>query len=779
MRKPVKRGMKVQPEHLVNSEKRLNDGTRTVFGFCSVNCEGRCILNFHMKDDELIWVETDRSVEDNENCRQIRACLRGRSIREWINHADRLTYPLRRVGKRGEGHFERVSWDDALDEIARNLSRVVEEYGNEAVYINFASGVMSANGIGFLHRFMNLYGGCLEGYGDYSHSQIDAAIPYLYGARDSNTPSDVKNAKLLVLFGDNTLETKMCGGGASIYLKDAILDARVRTIVVDPRCSETVANCADEWIALRPGTDGALAAALAYVMITENSVDQDFLNTYCIGYDDDTLPSSAQPGASYKSYILGHGPDGLPKTPQWASSITGVPSAQIVKLAREIAAAKPCAIYQGKGPQRQANGEQTARAIAMLSILTGNVGIPGGGTGSDFETYRFFEADVPAPENPVKVAIPVFLWTDAVLRGPEMTSADDGVIGAERLKTGIKFLWNYAGNTLINQHSNVNRTHEILQDETKCEFIVVIDTFMTASARYADILLPDLMPVEQPSLIANDWAGDAGYVLMNAQYLPAKGERKTLYWMLSRVAERLGFADEFTEGRSEEDWRRALYEEARQSDDDLPPYDEMLEMGVYRRSNPDGHHIAFADFRADPEGHPLDTPSGKIEIYSEKILQDTASFILRKGEVISALPEYATPYFEPEAADVKAYPLHLIGFHPRSRAHSSYGSLDVIKERARHQAWIHPLDAQIRDIADGDTVKVSSFYGQLLIEAKVTERIMPGVVAIGEGAWHETDMNGDRVDKGGCINTLTSSRATPLAKGNPQHSNRVQIAKAR
>ena len=141
MRKPVKRGMKVQPEHLVNSEKRLNDGTRTVFGFCSVNCEGRCILNFHMKDDELIWVETDRSVEDNENCRQIRACLRGRSIREWINHADRLTYPLRRVGKRGEGHFERVSWDDALDEIARNLSRVVEEYGNEAVYINFASGV--------------------------------------------------------------------------------------------------------------------------------------------------------------------------------------------------------------------------------------------------------------------------------------------------------------------------------------------------------------------------------------------------------------------------------------------------------------------------------------------------------------------------------------------------------------------------------------------------------------------------------------------------------------
>lgn len=769
----------VQPEQLVDSERRLHDCTHTVFGFCSVNCEGRCILNFHMKGDELVWVESDRSVEDGGGVRQIRACLRGRSIREWIDHPDRLSYPLRRIGRRGEGSFKRVSWDEALDEIAENLARVVRTYGNEAVYINFASGVMSANGMGFLYRLMNLYGGCLDSYGDYSHSQIDAAIPYLYGTRDANTPSDVRNSKLLVLFGDNTFETKMCGGGASVYLKDAILAAGVRTVVIDPRYSETAANCADEWIALRPGTDGALAAGLAYVMITEGAVDQEFLDGYCVGYDESTLPSSAPRNGSYKAYILGAGPDATPKTPQWASAITGVPASEIVKLAREMAAAKPCAIYQGKGPQRQANGEQTARAIAMLAVITGNVGVAGGGTGSDFETYRFFEGDVPALDNPVETAIPVFLWTDAVLRGPEMTAADDGVRGADRLKTGIKFLWNYAGNTIANQHSNINRTHEILQDESKCEFIVVIDTFMTASARYADILLPDLMPVEQPSLIANDWAGDAGYVLMNSHYLPAKGERRTLYWMLSRIAERLGIADEFTEGRNEEEWRRAIFEEARAADPDLPAYDEMLERGVYRRSNPDGCHVAFADFRADPLNHPLDTPSGKIEVYSEKILVDAARLNLKEGEVISALPEYALGYFEPEAADAGRYPLQLIGYHPRSRAHSSYGSLDAIKERARHQLWMHPLDAEARGVADGDLVEVSSLYGRLLIEAKVTARIMPGVIAMGEGAWHDADMDGDRVDAGGCINTLTSSRATPLAKGNPQHSNYAQVAKSR
>ena len=201
MRKRACSAAKVQPEQLVDSDIRLHDGTRTIFGYCSVNCEGRCILNFHMKGEELEWVDTDHEGEDPSDARQLRACLRGRSIREWINHEDRLLYPLKRAGKRGEGKFERVSWDEALDEIAQNLERIVKTYGNEAVYINFASGVMTANGIGFLYRFMNLYGGSLDAYGDYSHSQIDAAIPYLYGARDANTPADVKNAKLLVRRG--------------------------------------------------------------------------------------------------------------------------------------------------------------------------------------------------------------------------------------------------------------------------------------------------------------------------------------------------------------------------------------------------------------------------------------------------------------------------------------------------------------------------------------------------------------------------------------------------
>lgn len=188
--------------------------------------------------------------------------------------------------------------------------------------------------------------------------------------------------------------------------------------------------------------------------------------------------------------------------------------------------------------------------------------------------------------------------------------------------------------------------------------------------------------------------------------------------------------------------------------------------------------MAFKEFRDDPEGHPLDTPSGKIEVYSEKILADTAHFVLRDDEVISPLPVYAPLTFEPGTADRERFPLQLIGYHHRSRAHSSYGSLDAIKERARHQLWINPVDAVPRAIEDGEEVEVSTAFGRLLIEAKVTERIMPGVIALGEGAWHRADMEGDRLDRGGCINTLTSSRPTPLAKGNPQHTNCAQVRKA-
>ncbi len=415
-------------------------------------------------------------------------------------------------------------------------------------------------------------------------------------------------------------------------------------------------------------------------------MDQPFLDKYCVGYDEKTLPAGAPENGHYKAYILGEGDDGVAKTPQWASRITGIPADRIIKLARDIGMIKPAYICQGWGPQRQANGELSARAIAMLPILTGNVGINGGNSGARESTYTITIERLPVLENPVKTAISCFTWTDAIARGPEMTATRDGVRGKEKLDVPIKFLWNYAGNALINQHSDINKTHDILQDESKCETIVVIDNFMTSSAKYADLLLPDLMTVEQEDIIPNDYAGNMGYLIFIQPATSAKFERKPIYWILSEVAKRLGddVYQRFTEGRTQAQWLQHLYAKMVAKDPALPAYEELKRMGIYKRKDPNGHFVAYRDFRRDPEAHPLNTPSGKIEIYSSRLAEIAARWQLEKDDVISPLPVYASTFEGWDDPLRSQYPLQLFGFHYKARTHSSYGNVDVLQAACRH-----------------------------------------------------------------------------------------------
>ena len=759
---------------------------KVVWSACSVNCGSRCALRLHVRDDEVFWVETDNTGDDIYGDHQVRACLRGRSIRRRINHPDRLNYPMKRVGKRGEGKFERISWDEALDLLTNSLRDTVAKYGNEAVYINYSSGIVGGNitrsspYASLVARLMNCYGGFLSHYGTYSTAQIACAMPYTYGSNEGNSTSDIENSQLVVMFGNNPAETRMSGGGITYYLEQARERSNARMIVIDPRYTDTAAGREDEWIPIRPGTDAALVAGIAWVLIDENLVDQPFLDKYCVGYDETTLPEGAPANGHYKAYILGHGDDATAKTPAWASRVTGIPVDRIVKLAREIGSAKPAYICQGWGPQRQANGELTSRAIAMLPILTGNVGINGGNSGARESTYTITIERMPLPDNPVKTQISCFSWTDAIARGPEMTATRDGVRGKDKLDVPIKFIWNYAGNTIINQHSDINKTHDILQDDTQCEMIVVIDNFMTSSANYADLVLPDLMTVEQEDIIPNDYAGNMGYLIFLQPVTAPKFERKPIYWIMSEVAKRLGpnVYQRFTEGRTQAEWLQFLYAKMVAKDPQLPAYEALKEMGIYKRKDPNGHFVAYKKFRDDPAANPLKTPSGKIEIYSGRLADIAGKWELEKDETISPLPVYASTFEGWDDPERKQFPLQLFGFHYKARTHSSYGNIDVLQAACRQEVWLNPVDAASRGISNGDMVRVFNARGELRIAAKVTPRIMPGVSAMGQGAWHTADMHGDRIDHGSCINTLTTHRPSPLAKGNPQHTNLVQIEKA-
>lgn len=758
---------------------------------CNVNCGGNCVFQWHSRDGKIVYMESDNTGDADL---QARACLRGRSMRRWINSPDRLLYPMKRVGKRGEGKFEQISWDEAIDTIASELKRVIDTYGNEAIYVNYATGMYSTTGRNPSKRLLSLLGGFInQGY-DYSTHMMSAVMPYMFGSDKEKgsvySPYDNVNASsfseaerasdLVVMFGNSPAETRM-GGANAVWdfakVREAVNGRGGKIINIDYRLNESASGHPDEWLPIRPGTDAALCSAIAHEWIANGQVNKEFLDKYCVGYDEDTMPESAKgQNKSYKDYIMGTGYDMVEKTPEWAAPITQISADKIRELAAAIAAAKAPFICQGWGSQRHTNGEDTARAISMLPILIGQLGLPGTNTGQrEAEPPTYLVGSLPF-KNPIKTAIPVYQWVNAVDHGKDMTATNAGIIGADKLGSDIKFLWNYAGNCITNQHGDINYTHEVLQDESKLEFILVWDTVMTDSAKYADILLPDAMRSEQLNMQTQGYSEYYTAVVVGGPAQEAPGECRTSYDVCADIADKFGKKDEYTEGRTQEEWIQHLYEEGAKADGKMPTWDEIKAQGIYKRALEPS--IGLKDFRDDPAKNPLGTPSGKIEIYSEQLATIAATWELKEDEVINPIPVF-TPGFQGYGSVTDEYPLYCSGFHHKSRTHSSFGFIPELEAVARQQLWINPMDADPRGIKDGDKVAVKSPAGEIRIEAKVTPRIVPGTIGIPQGAWHKADMGGDRVDEGACVNTLTTYKPTPLAKGNgPAHSIIAQVTKA-
>lgn len=757
--------------------------TQTVWSACMVNCGSRCALQVHTQNGVITQIESDNRGDDQGfGNHQVRACLRGRSIKHRVYNPDRLKYPMKRIGKRGEGQFERISWDEALDLMAEKLQYTITEYGNDSIFITYGSGTQGyrTDGKDCFKRLFNLVGGFLDYYGNYSWGQIQFALPFTYGSIKPSAygsyTTEIENADLLVMFGYNPAETRMSGGGEIHEHINAQRKNNVRTVIIDPRYTDTMLGKEDLWLPIRPGTDAALVEGIAHTLITENLVDQDFLNKYCQGYDASTLPASAPQNGHYKAHILGQGPDGIEKTPAWASKITGIPLDQIVQLAREIGTAKACFITQGTGIQRQANGEQTSRAIVMLPILTGNIGRPGTNTGDMPANWSYPAPRIPTGVNPIQVKVPFFKWSDAIYRHHEMTDKTDGIQGAERLRTPIKFLLSYSGNMIMNQHADINKHRKLIEDETQAEFIVVCDNHMTSSARFADLLLPDVTTIENNEVSSDGYSsGSLGGVFPLVRAIEPLYETRCAYDMCVGLSERLGVKEAFTEGRTRDGWLEYLYEGARAKDANLPTLADLRKNGPYTLAAPKEGRIALEDFRNDPEKHALGTPSGKIEIYSTKLETIAKEWTLADDEIITPIPQYVTTWESHLDPKTEQFPLQFFGYHTKGRTHSTYHNIPWLREVVFDGIWMNPIDAKARGLESGDYVRVFNDRGEIRVAIKVTPRIMPGVTALGQGAWYNPDKDG--VDLGGCINTLTSQKNTPLSKGNPQHTILVQVAK--
>jgi anaerobic dimethyl sulfoxide reductase subunit A len=748
------------------------DGARMVRTGCPAhNCGGRCLLRVWVKDNAIVRIDTDDRPGDTVEDPQLRACMRGRGYRWRQGRKDRLRYPMKRIGPRGEAKFARISWDEALDRFAAELIRIKKEYGNRAFHIPYGTGSYSlTNGRWTAERLLHLFGGCVGYYNSYSWACISAATPTVYGTNvTGNQRQDWLNSRLILMWSWNPAEMRD-GTNSEFFIKKA-RERGARVVCLDPRKTLSAVALADEWVPIRPGTDTAMMSAMAYVMIDEDLVDRAFIKTHCLGFDETQMPPGCEGAESYKDYILGTR-DGTPKTPIWAEKITAVPRATIARLAREYATNKPAVLYQGYGMQRRAYGEQPVRAGCVLAAITGNVGIPGGWAGGialQAPNGGALWAIFPTGENPARAKIPSFLWSEAVLRGREMGWAD-GVRGVDKLGTDLKLLWSVASDILINQHANVNRSARILRDENLVECLVVQDNFMTPTARFADLVLPACTQFETWG-IQDGWKyGEE--VILAPKILDPPFEARSDYWIASELARRLDLYDQYTQGRNERDWVEwaiGHYREKRFPK--IPSLDELEKSNAGVYSVPvTKPAVAFADFRRDPVNHPLPTPSGKIEIFSKRL------YDLRRPDEIPAVPKYIREWESPFGPEAANFPLQAVGHHTLARVHSIHDNNPALAEGFPQRVFMNPLDAGPRGIQDSDEVKLWNDRGAIVVRCRITARILPGVVAVPQGAWWTPDKDG--VDRRGNINVLTSERWSPYAYGNTQHTIMVQAAKA-
>ena len=639
---------------------------------------------------------------------------------------------MKRAGKRGEGKWERISWDEALEKIISEIKRIRETHGPSSVLMLPAQGDVHIlhRSPGLMTRLAQMIGFEAIGmsaapewefkysWNITSYAQGVSGSQYTYGTfHTANNRADLLNTKLMILWGWDP--AGMVHGPNTTWYMAQAREAGAKIIAIDPKHSDTTATFADRWIPIKPGTDAAALIAMAYVMIDEDIYDKKFIETYTVGFD------------IYKDYVIGK-EDGVPKTPQWAAEITGMSAEDIVWLAREYATVKPAALMAGIAPGRTDFGEQYHRAAITLACMTGNVGKSGGDAAG--RAWESLWPGIIYPLHPIDDTLAKGLIgplpeavkkrVEAMPKRPTPTPQKPGVHlnqFPDIFNMGVfKMLFTNGAPAMNNWIGG----HRLLQAIDKLEFIAAMEQFVTPLCQYADILLPATTFFERNDVA---WGTGAPFVGKINKVIEPVGEARNFIDVAGEIARRMGAEDYCT--KTEEQMLREFAKGAK-----IPDWDEFCRAGIYRYPQKDPE-VCFKAQIEDPENNPFPTPSGKIEIYSETI----AGWGL---DTYPPIPKYIPPIEGPDNPLTEKYPFQLTTPHFKRRQLSKQDCIPWLREVQRQVVRINTKDAEERGIVHGEEVRVFNDRGQVFIPARVTERMRPGVVEIPFGCWYNPDKGG-------------------------------------
>ena len=681
-----------------------------------------------------------------------------------------------RTHLRGAEAFVSVSWDEAEDLVARELSHVCETRGNKAIYAGsygWASAGRFHHAQSQIHRFLNCIGGYTRSLNTYSFAAAEVIVPHVLGdfwgplADTTNWDSIAESTELLVAFGGIPLKNgQMTPGGVGVHAqREGILKAYqsgVTFINVSPIRSDTERALDAEWLAIQPNSDTALMLAIAHTLHQEGLADRDFLDCYTVGYD------------RFIPYLTGAS-DGIAKNADWAARLTEIPADRIRTLARQMASRRTM-ISVSWSLTRQDHGEQPYWAAITLAAMLGQIGLPGGGIGFGYsasnnvgDSYKSLHvASLPQGTNLVADYIPVARVSE-MLEKPGQPFDYNGNRGTY---PDIDLVY-WAGGNPFHHHQDLNR---LMKAWRKPSTVIVHDWTWNAMAKRADIVLPCTTSLERADLAMSPY--DPYFIYMS-QVVDPVGEARNDYDIFSGIARRMGVENAFCEGKSAEDWLREIYSITRDRAGDvgltIPEYDTLRKEGWHCIGRPDEPVPMLGDFRRDPLANPLATPSGKIEIFSETV----------HGYGYADCPGHPA-WIEPLewlGADGADYPLHLISNQPTRKLHSQldHGSYcREIKIGGREAIALHPRDAADRALVDGDIVRVFNGRGACLAGVRVDADIRPGVVQMSTGAWYdpENPSSPGGMCKHGNVNVLTPDKGTSsLAQGPIAQTCLVQVEK--